>query len=164
LAVEVVNLVATDGAVVSALLELVFISCYPPIRSLLHDDTQPIHQLLFLISVIISDVFKKNTEARAGASRPRENDEKFVQSAASTLKSMNLSSGRSPLLLTENYGIIPWLHHDNQWYFLTQVGYSTMMHDFKVDPIRGKPKKLETTPWQTAVRAVKEESGPHTPQ
>jgi hypothetical protein len=58
LAAEVVTLVATDGAVVSALLELDFMSCCPPIRNLLHDYTQPIHLLLFLISVIISDVLK----------------------------------------------------------------------------------------------------------
>jgi hypothetical protein len=68
-----------------------------------------------------------------------------------------MPSGR---LRTENYGIIPWLHHDNQWYFLTQFGYSTMNFDFKVDPMRGKPETGET-PSATAVREAKEESGPH---
>ena len=60
----------------------------------------------------------------------------------------------------ESYGIIPWLHHGNEWYFLTQLGYSSTMYDLKVDPLRGTREKRET-PWETAVREAKEESGPH---
>ena len=68
---------------------------------------------------------------------------------------MNLSSDSE-----RKYGIIPWLHDGNQWYFLTQVGYSACLYDFKVDPLRGQQEEHET-PWETAVREVKEESGTH---
>ncbi len=79
--------------------------------------------------------------------------------STSSTKSLNPSSGRKRVR-SENYGIIPWFHHGSQWYFLTQVCYSTMSYDFKVDPMRGKQVAHET-PWETAVREVKEESGPH---
>jgi hypothetical protein len=60
----------------------------------------------------------------------------------------------------DGYGIIPWFHHGHHWYFLTQFGYSSTLHDCKVDPLRGQLEAHET-PSKTAVREVKEESGTH---
>ena len=64
---------------------------------------------------------------------------------------------------SESYAIIPWLHHGDQWYFLTQLGYSAKMYDLKVDPLRGTCEEPEI-PWETAVREAKEESGAHPQQ
>ena len=59
-----------------------------------------------------------------------------------------------------SYGIVPWVQSpaDGDWYFLAQLGYSSSKYDLKLDPLRGQAKENET-PWQTAVRECREESG-----
>ena len=47
---------------------------------------------------------------------------------------------------------------NGEWYFLVQMGYSSALHNLKVDPLRGQQETAET-PWDTAVRECKEESG-----
>ena len=57
-----------------------------------------------------------------------------------------------------SYGVVPWAYVNDDWYFLTQAGYSHETYDFKVDPLRGQKEPGETS-WQTAVRECNEESG-----
>ena len=57
-----------------------------------------------------------------------------------------------------SYGIMPWVLVDGEWYFLVQMGYSSELYNFKVDPLRGKKEPGETD-WETAVRECHEESG-----
>jgi len=59
-----------------------------------------------------------------------------------------------------SHGLMPWAKINGEWYFLVQAGYSSKRYDFKIDPLRGQREPEEDkTPWQTAVRECREESG-----